>query len=57
MRRGAFWDDRYHATAVGTSEHLIRCIVYMDLNMARAGVVSHRSEWESSGYHEIQTPR
>jgi len=39
-RRGAFWEDRYHATAVESGEHLARCLVYIDLNMVRAGVVS-----------------
>ncbi len=32
-RRGAFWEDRYHATAVHTAEHFIRCLVYIDLNI------------------------
>jgi putative transposase len=40
-RKGAFWEDRYHATAIETGEHLLRCLVYVDLNMVRAGVVSH----------------
>ncbi len=56
-RKGAFWEDRYHATAVETNQHLIQCLVYMDLNMVRAGVASHPREWEESGYHEIQQPR
>ena len=37
-RNGAFWQDRYHATAVATDDHLIRCMIYIDLNMVRAGV-------------------
>jgi len=53
-RKGAFWEDRYHATAVQDNDHLIRCMVYIDLNMVRAGVVSHPSEWTFSGYNEIQ---
>ena len=32
-------------------------MVYMDLNMVRAGVVGHPSEWPFSGYNEIQAPR
>jgi hypothetical protein len=36
---GAFWQDRYHATAIETGEHLWRCLVYVCLNMVRAGVV------------------
>ena len=36
-RTGAFWEDRYHATAIESGEHLLRCMVYIDLNMGRAG--------------------
>jgi len=56
-RAGAFWADRYHATAVETGVHLARCLVYIDLNMIRAGVVSHPADWEIGGYHEIQCER
>jgi REP element-mobilizing transposase RayT len=42
-RKGAFWQDRYHATAVESQNHLMECIVYIDLNMVRAGVVNHPS--------------
>lgn len=56
-RKGAFWEDRYHATAVQTDHHLIRCLSYIDLNMVRAGAVRHPKEWIDSGYHEIQRPR
>jgi len=56
-RNGAFWEDRYHATAVDKDRYLRECIAYIDLNMVRAGVVSHPSEWEFCGYNEIQNPR
>jgi len=56
-RRGAFWEDRYHATAVETGKHLIRCLAYIDLNMVRAGVIRHPSEWVYGGYGEIQNPK
>ena len=55
-RNGAYWEDRYHATAIETDTHLFRCLVYIDLNMVRAGVVSHPSEWREGGYREIQSP-
>lgn len=55
-RHGAFWEDRYHATAIEVDEHLHRCLLYIDLNMVRAGVVSHPSNWAHSGYREIQNP-
>ena len=56
-RRGAFWEDRYHATAVAFDDHLFKCMVYMDMNMVRAGVVKHPAEWPLCGYVEIQNPR
>jgi putative transposase len=55
-RPGAFWEDRYHATAIEVGAHLHRCVVYIDLNMVRAGVVRHPSEWPHSGYVEMQHP-
>ncbi len=52
-RRGAFWDDRYHATAVDTDIHFLRCLFYIDLNMVRAGVVGHPRDWRDCGFREI----
>lgn len=56
VRHGAFWEDRYHATAVQSGEHLARCMSYIDLNMVRAGAVSTPSEWDVCGFNEIQKP-
>ncbi len=55
-RSGAFWEDRYHATAIETGEHLLNCLVYIDLNMVRAEVVDHPADWPFGGYHELQHP-
>jgi len=55
-RHGPFWEHRYHATAVEADQHLNRCLVYIDLNMVRAGVVSHPDKWKESGFAEIQKP-
>ena len=52
-RSGAFWGDRFHATMIDSGEYLWRCMRYIDLNMVRAGVVSHPSEWPWTGYTEI----
>jgi putative transposase len=30
-RNGAYREDRYHAMAVETAEHLVECLVYKDL--------------------------
>jgi REP element-mobilizing transposase RayT len=55
-RKGAFWADRYQATAVQADRHFVQCMLYVDLNMVRAGVVRHPSEWAFCGYNEIQSP-
>ena len=55
-RLGAYWQDRYHATAVDTQGYLARCMVYIDLNMVRAGAVAHPRQWDVCGYREIQEP-
>ena len=56
-RKGAFSEDRYHATAVENGKHLLQCLVCIDLNMVRAGAVKHPSDWPYCGYGEIQTPK
>jgi len=56
-RKGAFWEDRYHETAVEGGDHLFRCLVYIDLNMVRADVVDRPSQWPFCGYNEIQEPK
>ncbi len=40
-RKGAFWEDRYHAMAVECDRHLTQCMLYVDMNMVRAGVVNN----------------
>jgi putative transposase len=52
-RSGSFWEDRYHCTMVQDGKHLSKCIQYIDLNMVRAGVVSHPGDWPWCGYLEL----
>jgi len=52
-RSGAFWEDQYQATAIETGEHLWNCLLYIELNMVRAGVVKHPSQWKWCGYAEL----
>ncbi len=30
-RKGAYWEDRYHATAIEQDDHLTKCMVYIDM--------------------------
>lgn len=52
-RHGAFWEDRYHATAIEGGTQLARCLTYVDMNMVRAGVVAHPREWPFGGFQEL----
>jgi putative transposase len=48
QRKATLWEDRYHATAIASGQHFLRCLVYIDMNMVRAGVVQHPGEWAHS---------
>jgi REP element-mobilizing transposase RayT len=52
-RTGAFWEGRYHCTMVEDGSHLMRAMVYIAMNMVRAGVVRHPGEWDWCAYKEI----
>jgi putative transposase len=52
-RSGAFWQGRYWCTMVDNNRYLWDCMKYIDLNMIRAGVVAHPSDWEWCGFREI----
>lgn len=56
-RAGAFWEGKYHATAIESGLHLWRCLRYVDLNMVRAGKVEHPSGWRWCGYDELMGMR
>ncbi len=44
------------SVAVATEKYLMGCLVYIDLNMVRAGVVVHPRDWCFEGYNEIFNP-
>ena len=52
-RSGAFWGDRFHCTMVDGGEYVWHCLRYIDLNMVRAGAVSHPGQWRWCGYDEL----
>jgi len=56
-RTGAFWEDRYHATAIDSENYLLNCMIYIDLNMIRAGVINNPMEWPYGGFREIMGGR
>jgi putative transposase len=52
-RSGAFWEGRFHSTMVDSGRYLFECLIYIELNMVRCGVVEHPSGWEWCGYSEL----
>jgi putative transposase len=52
-RKGTFWEGRYRATLVQDGKHLSHCLFYIALNMVRAGVVEHPSDWPWSSHSEL----
>ena len=52
-RQGAVWQGRYKPTLIENGIHLARCLLYIELNMVRAGVVRHPSEWRWSAHDEL----
>lgn len=50
---GSVWEHPFHCTAVENGRHLLNCLVYVDLNMVRAGAVRHPREWAWCGHREL----
>ena len=53
---GILWDERFESLIVENGETLINCLVHIDLNPLRAGIVSRPEDyrWNSLSY-QIQT--
>jgi len=56
-RSNAVWGDNFHATLVQDGRYLMECLLYIELNMVRCGVVEHPKDWTWVGYHEIMGQR
>ena len=50
-RTGTLWEGRYKATLIDSEHYLLLCSRYIELNPARAGMVSHPAEYPWSSYH------
>lgn len=50
-RRGAFWEGRFKSTLLTDLDAVQECLLYVDLNPLRAGLVERPEEWtRSSAY-------
>ena len=52
-RTGSMWQHPYQCTVVEDGAHLFNCLCYVDMNMVRAGRVSHPREWRWCGHDEL----
>ena len=49
-RSGTLWEGRYRSTLIETERYLLACMVYIDLNPVRAGLVAQAADWRWSGH-------
>lgn len=53
QRSGTLWEGRYRSVPLQAERYLLPCMVYIDLNPVRAGLVAHASDypWSSCGHY------
>ncbi len=56
QRSGTLWEGRYRSTVIQTERYLLACMVYIDLNPVRAGMVDRPSDhlWSSHSHYTGQ---
>jgi len=52
VRTGTLWESRFKSSPIQTSEYLLACSRYVDLNPVRAGMVMHPGEYRWSSFHQ-----
>lgn len=57
-RTGTLWEGRYRSTLIQAERYLLACMVYIDLNPVRAGMVDspERYPWSSHGHYVSGRP-
>ncbi len=50
-RRGRFWGDRFKSVYLGDLRSVLDCMLYVELNAVRAGVVQRPEEWTGSSVY------
>jgi putative transposase len=49
-RTGTLWEGRYRSTLIQAERYLLACMVYLDLNPVRAGMVADPGDYPWSSY-------
>ena len=50
LRSGTLWEGRYRSTVLQAAQYLLPCMVYMDLNPVRAGLVAAPADYAWSSH-------
>lgn len=50
LRSGTLWEGRYKSTVIESDRYLLACMVYIDLNPVRSGMVAHAADYPWSSY-------
>ena len=50
-RRGRFWGERFKSVVLGDRRAVLDCLLYVELNPVRGGLVERPEEWEGSSVH------
>ncbi len=50
-RRGRFWADRFKSVYLGDPRAVLDCMIYVELNAVRAGLVERPEEWAGSSVY------
>ena len=56
-RRGRFWAGRFKSTVLSDMESVLECMVYVDLNAVRAGLVERPEDWEAGALYQREIGR
>jgi REP element-mobilizing transposase RayT len=48
QRRGRFWADRFKSVVLGDERAVLDCLLYIELNAVRAGLVERPEDWQGS---------
>ena len=51
QRRGRFWADRFKSVVLGDHSAVLDCLLYVELNPVRAGLVERPEEWMGSSVY------
>ena len=51
QHHGRFWADRYKSTLLEDERALLDCMLYVELNAVRAGLVERPEEWKGCSLH------